>query len=103
MKYEQIEKLYNYLEVYLDSVPLGPEHDPLLNKLSQIGDLLDCMENESIESKSKELLSDLENKELDTLIDSSITEVSEFTTNIEKIVKVVSSIDKAIDIITKIV
>jgi len=97
MKYEEIEELYNKLDTYSNSIGTGPEQDELLNKLTKLSELLDTFDSQSIEQKSKELLGDLENKELDTLIKDSIEEVNNISSSIENVTKIVSGLDKIIN------
>lgn len=100
MKYEEIEELYNKLDSYLNSVAIGPEHDNLLNQLTKLSKLLDSLDEEIINQKSKELLSDLENKKLDNLIKDSIIEVNEITTSIDKVTRLVGGLDNVISKLT---
>jgi len=86
MKYKEIEKLYNTLDSYLNSVELTPEYDELLNKLTKLSEILDNLDAEIINKKEKELLNDLENKEINKLIVQSISDINNLSNNINKFV-----------------
>lgn len=100
MTKKQIDNLYNKLEIYIDNVELGPEHDPLLNQLTKLSTILDNLAEDEISKDSDKLMSSLDNKQLDALINESISELNEFTSNIDKASKLVAGIDKIINIAT---
>lgn len=100
MTKKQIDNLYNKLEIYIDNVELGPEHDPLLNQLTKLSTILDNLAEGEISKDSDKLMNSLDNKQLDTLINESINELNEFTSNINKASKLVVGIDKIINIAT---
>ena len=103
MTYTQIEELSNKLELYIENIEIGPEHDNLLNQQTKLYELLDNLDAKEIDKDSNQLLINLKNEELDKLIIDSFNELNEFKTNIDKATKLAKGIDNIISKLKSII
>jgi hypothetical protein len=103
MTYTQIEELSNKLELYIENIEIGPEHDDLLNQQTKLYELLDDLDAKGINNDSNQLLKSLKDDELAKLIDDSFKELNEFTSNIEKINKLANNINNVISKLKSII
>jgi hypothetical protein len=103
MTYTQIEELSNKLELYIENIEIGPEHDNLLNQQTKLYELLDNLDAKEIDKDSNQLLINLKNEELDKLIIDSFNELNEFKTNIDKATKLAKGIENIISKLKSII
>ena len=103
MTYTQIEELSNKLELYIENIEIGPEHDNLLNQQTKLYELLDNLDAKEIDRESNQLLINLKNEELDKLIIDSFNELNEFKTNIDKATKLAKGIENIISKLKSII